>query len=81
MLIIRIFQVLHIAENTKPDLIVITATLDHTVKEFFLGPYTQDIVNHAQFPVLSIKPGYKVNGSSALKILMEQLPTQHMTLA
>ncbi|MBL7862212.1 MAG: universal stress protein [Cyclobacteriaceae bacterium] len=49
-------QVLAISEVEKPDLIVITATLDTTLKDFFLGPYTQDIVNHAHFPVLSIKP-------------------------
>ena len=73
-------QVLDIAERDKSDLIVITATLDRTVKDFFLGPYTQDIVNHAQFPVLSIKPEYEVKGSSALKILMEQLPMQHADL-
>lgn len=49
-------QVLDIANAEKPDLIVITATLDTTLKEFLLGPYTQDIVNHAKFPVLSIRP-------------------------
>ncbi len=74
-------QVLQIAEHTKPDLIVITATLDRTVKEFLLGPYMQDIVNHARFPVLSIKPEHEVNGSSAVEILMEQLPFRHAALA
>lgn len=49
-------QVLAISDLEKPDLIVITATLDTTLKEYFLGPYTQDIVNHAHFPVLSIRP-------------------------
>jgi len=49
-------QVLAISEAEKPDLIVITATLDATLKDFFLGPYTQDIVNHAHYPVLSIRP-------------------------
>jgi len=49
-------QVLDISELEKPDLIVITATLDETLRDFFLGPYTQDIVNHAHFPVLSIRP-------------------------
>lgn len=49
-------QVLKISAEEKPDLIVITATLDSSLKDFFLGPYTQDIVNHARFPVLSIRP-------------------------
>lgn len=43
-------QVLAIANDKKPDLIVITATLDSSIWDFFLGPYTQDIVNHAAFP-------------------------------
>ncbi|MBK5277602.1 MAG: universal stress protein [Bacteroidia bacterium] len=49
-------EVLSISEKEKPDLLVITATLDTSLKDFFLGPYTQDIVNHAQYPVLSIRP-------------------------
>ncbi len=49
--------VLEISEREKPDLVVITATLDTALKDFFLGPYTQDIVNHARYPVLSIRPG------------------------
>lgn len=65
-------EVLAIANESKPDLIVITATLDNTVKEFFLGPYTQDIVNHSKYPVLSIKPQYELENSGTLKILMQQ---------
>jgi len=49
-------QVLNVSAEEKPDLIVITATLDSSLKDFFLGPYTQDIVNHSRFPVLSIRP-------------------------
>lgn len=74
-------QVLDIADRTKPDLIVITATLDSTVKEFFLGPYTQDIVNHAKFPVLSIKPEYELNSSGVLKLLIERPLGQHAAIA
>jgi nucleotide-binding universal stress UspA family protein len=74
-------QVLDIANHINPDLIVITATLDSTVKEFFLGPYTQDIVNHARFPVLSIKPEYELESSGVLKILMEQSLVQHTATA
>ncbi|MEP7323164.1 MAG: universal stress protein [Saprospiraceae bacterium] len=49
-------KVLSISEIERPDLIVITATLDEKLKDFFIGPYTQTIVNHAHFPVLSIRP-------------------------
>ncbi len=47
-------EVLHLAQKT--DLIAITATLDYGIRDFFVGPYTQQIVNHAQVPVLSIRP-------------------------
>lgn len=49
-------HVLEIANIEKPDLIVITATLEESIRNFFLGAYTQDIVNHSRFPVLSIRP-------------------------
>ena len=65
-------EVLDIANQEKPDLIVITATLDNTVRNFFLGPYTQDIVNHAQFPVLSIKPEFEVEEANILKLLADR---------
>lgn len=74
-------QVLDIAEVEKPDLIVITATLDHSVRDFFIGPYTQDIVNHAKFPVLSIKPRYEQEFSGALKKLAEEWPENQPTLS
>lgn len=48
-------QVLTISDVVKPDLIVITATLDSTWRQLFPGTYTQQIVNHAEFPVLSIR--------------------------
>jgi nucleotide-binding universal stress UspA family protein len=47
--------VLDTAEREKNDLIAITATLDREVSEFFIGPYAQQIVNHAKVPVLSIR--------------------------
>ena len=49
-------QVLDLSLLEKPDMIVITATLDASIRDFFVGPYTQKIVNHARFPVLSIRP-------------------------
>jgi len=63
-------QVLEISAKEKPDLIVITATLDTSFRDFFLGPYTQDIVNHAQFPVLSIRPKQSKDDAASLQMLM-----------
>jgi nucleotide-binding universal stress UspA family protein len=65
-------QVLSISESEKPDLIVITATLDSSLKDFFLGPYTQDIVNHAQYPVLSIRPDITVDPVKSLSNIINQ---------
>lgn len=62
-------QVLEIASNEEPDLIVITATVDSSLKEFFLNPYTQDIVNHSRFPVLSIRPGDPAETSAADQLI------------
>ncbi|MCC6279653.1 MAG: universal stress protein [Saprospiraceae bacterium] len=49
-------EVLHTAKTKQMDLIAITATLDYGIRDFFVGPYTQQIVNHAKVPVLSIRP-------------------------
>lgn len=48
--------VLHTANVRQTDLIAITATLDQGIRDFFVGPYTQQIVHHAKVPVLSIRP-------------------------
>lgn len=69
-------QVLDIANLEQPDLIVITATLDTSFQDFFLGPYTQDIVNHAQFPVLSIRPAFTIKTLKSLSDLA-LLSTDH----
>jgi len=74
-------QVLELAETEKPDLIVITATLDNSVRDFFIGPYTQDIVNHSRFPVLSIKPKYELEETGTIKSMSLELPVQQSTLA
>lgn len=49
-------KVLEIAKTFKADLIAINATLDYKLKNFFVGPYTQQIVNHSPVPILSF-PG------------------------
>lgn len=48
-------NVLVAAKKNKVDLIVINATLDYSWNQFFIGPYAQQIVNHAKVPVLSIR--------------------------
>ncbi len=40
----------------EADLIVLSANLDYTVKNFFLGQFAQQVVNHSHLPVLSIRP-------------------------
>ncbi len=52
-------KVLEIADLERPDLIVITATLDTAIRDFITGPYARDIVNHSRFPVLSVRPQQK----------------------
>jgi len=48
-------KVLKIAKKEKADLIVINASLDYKWRQFFIGPYTQQVVNHSKIPVLSIR--------------------------
>lgn len=48
-------KVLELAKKEKVDLIVINASLDYKWQQFFIGPYTQQIINHAKVPVLSIR--------------------------
>jgi nucleotide-binding universal stress UspA family protein len=48
--------ILTVAGKKKADLIVITATLDHTIREFFINPFSQQVINHAKIPVLCIRP-------------------------
>lgn len=48
-------KLFELSEQTKADLIVINATLDYEWKDFFIGPYTQQVVNHSTIPVLSIR--------------------------
>lgn len=49
-------KILDIAMEYDADLIILTANLDHNFKAFFVGPFVQQVVNHCQLPVLSIKP-------------------------
>lgn len=44
------------AKQSQIDLIILTANLDYNFKAYFVGPFSQQIVNHSPIPVLSIKP-------------------------
>jgi len=43
------------AGEKKADLIVIIATIDKTKGEFFIGPFSQQILNHSKVPVLCVR--------------------------
>jgi nucleotide-binding universal stress UspA family protein len=49
-------DILRIAREKDVDLLAINATLDYNWREVFVGPYAQQIVNHASIPVLSFRP-------------------------
>jgi nucleotide-binding universal stress UspA family protein len=60
-------ETLREAERINADLIVITASPDHNLKELLIGPYVQQIVNHAKYPVLSVRPSLSVQTIEKLK--------------
>jgi anthranilate/para-aminobenzoate synthase component II len=47
-------SVLARANESKADLIIISPGVDVPSKPFFVGPFSQRIINHAKIPVLSI---------------------------
>ncbi len=53
-------KVLELASLQAADLIVINASLDYKWTQFFVGPYTQQVVNHAKVPVLSFRQAINV---------------------
>ncbi|HEX6846462.1 MAG TPA: universal stress protein [Chitinophagaceae bacterium] len=48
--------VLNMSKSIRADIVVITINADSNLKQFFIGPFEQHIVNHAVVPVLSIRP-------------------------
>lgn len=48
-------DVLTYANQSSPDLLVVTAGLDVIAKPHFIGPHTQKIIHAARVPVLNIK--------------------------
>ncbi|MGZ4157789.1 MAG: universal stress protein, partial [Bacteroidia bacterium] len=52
-------EVLKYAGKKNVDLIVAMADLDRMrVSEYFMGPFSQQIVNHSSIPILSIRPSF-----------------------
>jgi nucleotide-binding universal stress UspA family protein len=47
-------DVLEKADKVNADLIIISSTVDISNKQFFVGPFSQRIINHAKIPVLSV---------------------------
>lgn len=55
-------KLLRYATKVKADLIVIMADMDKmNISEYFMGPFSQQIVNHSTKPILSIRPAYNPN--------------------
>ncbi len=48
-------EVIQTAKKEKADLIVINSSLDYSWRQFFVGPYTQQILNQSPIPVLSFR--------------------------
>lgn len=74
-------DVLQAGMNQAVDLIAITATLDFGIQEFFVGPYTQQIVNHAKIPVLSIRPTNLANIAQNAAVLLRSDPVPQPSMA
>ena len=65
---------LEVCDAINADLIVINATLDYKWTQFFVGPYTQQVVNHAKVPVLSFTNAVNVTAEvEKIKINMQEL--------
>ena len=55
-------EVLKYAAKKNMDLIVVMSDLDRMrVSEYFMGPFSQQVVNHSAIPVLSIRPAFNPN--------------------
>ncbi len=44
------------SKDLSIDLIILTANIDVDWKSYIIGPFVQQVINHSQVPVLSIKP-------------------------
>jgi nucleotide-binding universal stress UspA family protein len=64
-------EVQRVADEIEADLIVINATLDYSLSDYFLGPYSERIVNHANVPVLSIRSAKAANQTITFRNIPE----------
>jgi nucleotide-binding universal stress UspA family protein len=64
-------DILRIGEEKEVDLLAINATLDYNWREMFIGPYTQQIVNHSKIPVLSFRPMLEPANARELRVNSE----------
>jgi nucleotide-binding universal stress UspA family protein len=74
-------QVLEIADHEKPDLIVISTTIQTNLWDIFSVSFSQNIVNHSHFPVLSIRPRLEIEAQlRAVEYVDERLGTTSLAL-
>lgn len=72
-------QVLDIASHENPDLIVITTTNSSNIWDLFTVAYSAEILNHANVPVLSIRPTAEVNAQvKAVQYIDDRLVTPNI---
>lgn len=63
-------EVIRAAREMEIDLIILTANIDPDWKTFIIGPFVQQVLNHSQVPVLSIKPsGGKKKPDQSAKLI------------
>ena len=63
-------ELIKTAKEVDIDLIILTANIDPDWKTFLIGPFVQQVINHAQVPVLCIKPSNVPNEKgSSFKLL------------
>jgi len=60
-------KVLEVSNSFSADLIAINASLDYKWSQFFLGPFTQHVVNQARVPVLCFRSAVDIAGSPVEK--------------
>jgi len=58
-------KVLEISSSFSADLIAVNASLEYKWSQFFLGTYTQEIVNHAKVPVLCFRSAVDIASTLA----------------
>ncbi len=63
-------KVLELGQIMTADLIIINATLDYKWTQFFVGPYTKQVINHARVPVLSYRQA--IDASDDVKNLTQE---------